>query len=155
MTQTFYTERPNCEEILSKKLLWAMDEKDFAFETESKLFLNSKKSNNEDISVYTILESKFKKYLVVKNRVEEVPEILSDVFECFSNIEGVGKIFETFKGQEYNILSELFKFTNLLTPELSGDKKNEETSLDPITETENNNECMFTLFAYLKSNSQN
>jgi len=76
MTQTFYTERPNCEEVLSKKLLWAMDEKDFAFETESRLFLNSKQSNNEDISVYTILESKFKKYLEVKNSLEEHSEVL-------------------------------------------------------------------------------
>jgi hypothetical protein len=52
--------RPNCEQILMKKDLWALNEEEFGINDELKKIINSKESEN-DSTIYSMLRSKFKR----------------------------------------------------------------------------------------------
>ncbi len=56
MTQTIIAKRPNCNEILNEKHLWALAENEFDYENES---VNSFDKN---FYIYLILESKLKNF---------------------------------------------------------------------------------------------
>jgi hypothetical protein len=57
MTDNVPSKRPNCQEILEKRYLWAINEDDFDIQTEKKLALNSRLE--DESFIYSIIESKF------------------------------------------------------------------------------------------------
>jgi hypothetical protein len=66
MTRRLPNERPNCEQILNVKHFWALHENEFEFENESRNILNSR-TENDNFSVYSILQSKLSQYSREKN----------------------------------------------------------------------------------------
>jgi hypothetical protein len=66
MTQELPHIRPNCQQILKDKHLWALNENEFEFENELSLILKSEE-NSERNFVYSILELKF---IAMKNKLK-------------------------------------------------------------------------------------
>ncbi len=58
MTQMNPIKRPNCEEILETRGLWAMDKNDFEINDELRHILEEKSKDNQ--SIYHIIQTKFK-----------------------------------------------------------------------------------------------
>jgi Zyg-11 family protein len=61
MTSIVPSERPNCEEILERKHMWALNGNEFKLEDELKNFINCE-VNNENYYIYSILESNLREY---------------------------------------------------------------------------------------------
>ncbi len=60
MTQALPKRRPDCKEILESKL-WALDKNEFEFKNEMKAILKTQK--NQNLFIYSILESKLSEIL--------------------------------------------------------------------------------------------
>jgi hypothetical protein len=57
MTRSIQNKRPNCEEILEKKNLWALNEEEFEVDDEMREEIITK-VNDENQIVFSILKSK-------------------------------------------------------------------------------------------------
>jgi len=64
--------RPNCEEILMKKDLWALNEREFEINDKLKKIIDSKESENE--LIYSILRSK----LISDNAIKFPHNVMCD-----------------------------------------------------------------------------
>jgi hypothetical protein len=91
MTQSSPDERPNCEEILKNRHLWALDENEFEFENEMNVILKSKE-NNEMNFVHLMLEFKFiamktklKKIVIDSNLIEEEVLHISKILNIYQH----------------------------------------------------------------------
>ncbi len=57
MTKESETRRPDCEDILKKKDLWALKEEKFKIDDEFEKIIDSKESENE-LTIYSLLRLK-------------------------------------------------------------------------------------------------
>jgi hypothetical protein len=65
MTKNFLRKRPECERILNQHYLWTINEEELQINKELMTFIESKASD-EKFTVYTILESKLRLYIMRK-----------------------------------------------------------------------------------------
>jgi hypothetical protein len=63
MTNDLSDERPNCKEILDRSDSWALSEDEFEFEQSFKSYSKINNSVSNELSLFSIIETKFRKYI--------------------------------------------------------------------------------------------